>query len=170
MSPVDRDCPVTETNLSLGSYEKFQPGFRDEKRSERVLARNSWNKVTRAKHKVITFAPIVALAALIAVSLRLNGMLMMWKIQWAKQHDAIWAVEFLPFHPGNRGEVFIWQNFLARLTRSRFEKPRPRGPSQPAFSYELIKHFTKDLKARRNLWNRASPGQPGSCEERKEMK
>ena len=31
MSPVDRDCPVTGTNLSLGSYEKFQPGSRDEK-------------------------------------------------------------------------------------------------------------------------------------------
>ena len=49
------------------------------------------------------------------------------------------------------GEVFIWQNFLARLTRSRFGKPISWGPSQPALSYELIKHFTKDLKARRNL-------------------
>ena len=38
-----------------------------------------------AKHKVITFAPIIVLATLIAVSLQLNGMLMIWKIQQTKQ-------------------------------------------------------------------------------------
>ena len=32
MSPVDRACSVTGMNFPLGSYEKFQPGFRDEKR------------------------------------------------------------------------------------------------------------------------------------------
>ena len=32
--------------------------------------------------------PIIALATLIAVSLQLNGMLMMWKIQQAMQDDA----------------------------------------------------------------------------------
>ena len=36
--------------------------------------------------------PIIALATLIAVSLQLNGMLMMWKIQQAMQDDA----EFIP--------------------------------------------------------------------------
>ena len=51
--------------------------------------------------------PIIALATLIAVSLQLNGMLMMWKIQQAMQDDA----EFIRrIHPGNRAEVFIWQN------------------------------------------------------------
>ena len=33
MSPVDRAGSVTGMNFALGSYEKFQPGFRDEKRS-----------------------------------------------------------------------------------------------------------------------------------------
>ena len=33
--------------------------------------------------------PVIALATLIAVSLQLNGMLMMWKIQQAMQDDAI---------------------------------------------------------------------------------
>ena len=42
-----------------------------------------------AKHKNITFSPILALATLIAVSLQLNGMLMMWKIQQAMQGYAI---------------------------------------------------------------------------------
>ena len=32
MSPVDRAGSLTGTNFTLGSYEKFQPGFRDEKR------------------------------------------------------------------------------------------------------------------------------------------
>ena len=32
MSPVDRAGPLTGTNFVSGSYEKIQPGFRDEKR------------------------------------------------------------------------------------------------------------------------------------------
>ena len=32
MSPVDRAGSLTGTNFILGSYDKFQPGFRDEKR------------------------------------------------------------------------------------------------------------------------------------------
>ena len=32
MSPVDRAGPLTGMSLALGSYEKIQPGFRDEKR------------------------------------------------------------------------------------------------------------------------------------------
>ena len=32
MSPVDRAGPLTGTNFSLGSYQKFHPGFRDEQR------------------------------------------------------------------------------------------------------------------------------------------
>ena len=32
MSPVDRADSLTGTNFTLDSYEKFQPGFRDEKR------------------------------------------------------------------------------------------------------------------------------------------
>ena len=75
MSPVDRAGALTGTNFTLGSYERFQSGFRDDKRPGRVLARNSYNKATRAKNKVINFAPIIALATLIAISLQLNGML-----------------------------------------------------------------------------------------------
>ena len=62
------------------------------------------------------FRPIITLATLVAVSLMSNGMLMMWKIQKAKQDDA----EFIrKLHPGNRAELFIWQNFQPTLiTRS----------------------------------------------------
>ena len=64
----------------MGSYAKFQPGFRDEK-AEDELWRDSGNKANMVKHKVITFAPVTALETLKAVSLLSNGMLMMKKIQ-----------------------------------------------------------------------------------------
>ena len=39
-------------------------------------------------------------------------MLLMWKIQQAMQDDAIRTARIHPaVHPGNRDEVFIWQNF-----------------------------------------------------------
>ena len=92
MHPVDWVGRVTRTNLALGSHKKFQPNSKDGKRQkilEQVLVQNSRNKANFTKHKVITFVPIIALATLIAVSLQLNGMLMMWKIQQAMRDDAI---------------------------------------------------------------------------------
>ena len=55
----------------------------------RVLVRNSRKKATRRNTNLITFAPTIALVTLKIVSLQLNGMLMMWKIQQAMQDDAI---------------------------------------------------------------------------------
>ena len=43
MSPVDRASSFTGMNFALGSYEKFQPGFRDEKRSK-ILGTSSGAK------------------------------------------------------------------------------------------------------------------------------
>ena len=84
---------------------------------------------------------------LIAVSLQLNGMLMMWKIQQTMQDNA----DFIPtIHP-----AFI--PLSSRLPRSRLEKSRSREPSQPTLSYEHIENFTKDSEVRRDLGNRASP-------------
>ena len=56
------------------------------------MAHNSRYTAYMAKHTVMTFAPIIALATLIAVSLLPNGIIMMWKIQQEKQDDA----EFIP--------------------------------------------------------------------------
>ena len=70
---------------------------------ERVLVRNSRKKATRRNTKLITFAPTIALVTLKIVSLQLNGMLMMWKIQQAIQVAII--------HQGNRAEMFISENF-----------------------------------------------------------
>ena len=58
MSPINRAGPVTGMNFALGSYEKFQPGFRDEKRSK-ILATSSGTKFGKqsniAKHKHFNF-------------------------------------------------------------------------------------------------------------------
>ena len=92
------------------------------------------NEANMAKHKVIIYAPIIALATLTAVSLQLNGMLVMWKIQQAKEDDVIQAT-LLPccFLPGNRGEVFIWQNFPACLVRSGWKnRDLGNGASLPS--------------------------------------
>ena len=62
--------------------------------------------------KILTFGPILASLTLKAVSLQLNGMLMMWKIQQAMQDDAIRTARIHPaIHTGNRDEVLIWRNF-----------------------------------------------------------
>ena len=74
----------------------------------RVLAPNLGNKANIAKHKNFNLASVT----LKAVSLQLNGMLMMWKIQQAMQDNAIRTARIHPaVHPGNRDEVLIWQNF-----------------------------------------------------------
>ena len=100
------------TNFALGSYEKFMPAFQDEKKGQRswgqVLVRNSRKKARRQNTKLITFAPVIALVTLKIVSLQLNGMLMMWKIQQAMQDDAI---QVAIIHQGNRAEMFISENF-----------------------------------------------------------
>ena len=75
----------------------------------RVLAPNLGNKANLEKQKFFYFRASVTLKA---VSLQLNGMLMMCKIQQAMKDDAIWTTRIYPaVHPGNRDEVFIWQNF-----------------------------------------------------------
>ena len=50
MSPADRAVPVTGINFALGSYEKFQPGFRDKKRPK-ILGTSSVAKFEKqSKH------------------------------------------------------------------------------------------------------------------------
>ena len=48
MRPVDRTGSVTGMNFALSSYEKFQPGFRDEKRSK-ILGTSSGTKFGKQK-------------------------------------------------------------------------------------------------------------------------
>ena len=116
--------PVNETNFSLGSYEKFQPGFRDELKANDPgdeFWHQGTNKADMRNTEIITFAPIIAFATLKAVLLQLTGMLMMSKLQQAMQDDAIWA----RIHPALipvTGLKSHMAKFPARLPRSRLEK------------------------------------------------
>ena len=75
-------------------------------------------------------------------------MLMMWKIQQAMQDDAIRTARIHPaVHPGNRDEVFIWQNF----------QPAYRDLGNRASPPSHIENFTQDLEVRRDVGNRAIP-------------
>ena len=114
---------------------------------------NRQTKRTWRNTKILTFALIIASTTLKAVSLQLNGILMIWKIQQAIQDDAMGAARIHPaVHLGNRAEVFIWQKFPARLPRSLLEKP-----SQPALWYNHTENCTRDIEVRRDLRNWACP-------------
>ena len=116
---------VTETNFAFGSYEKFQPGFRDELKANDPgdeFWHQGTNKADMRNTKIITFAPIIAFATLKAISLQLTGMLMMRKMQQAMQDDAIWA----RIHP-----AFIPVTGLtSRLTSHMAKFPARLGPFQ----------------------------------------
>ena len=111
----------------------------------RVLAPNLGNKTNMEKHKIFYFRASVTLKA---VSLQLNGMLLMWKIQQTMQDDAIRTTRI---HPTVNVHM---AKFPARLPRSRLDEPRSREQSQQAHSYEHIANFTKDLEVRRDLQGR----------------
>ena len=139
------------------NMKNYSPVSEMRKGRRRVVARNSRNKANMAKHKVITFAPIIALATLIAVSLLSNGMLMMWKIQQAKQDDAEFIRRIHPAFIPVTGLKCSYSKFSSPLTEILVGKTEISESSQPALSYEHIENFTKDLEVRRDLGNRASP-------------
>ena len=59
VSPVDQACLVAETNFALGSYETFQPVFKDEKRKKTMGMSSGAKFEKQSKHvetqKVITW-------------------------------------------------------------------------------------------------------------------
>ena len=126
MGPVDRAGPVTGTKQFLGLTWETSARFLRRKKGRRpwrrALARNSRNKANMAKQKVKTFAPVIALATLLAVSLQSNEMLIMLKIQQAKQDDTIRAAKFIP----SSSRLGWIVHMATRLPRPRLEKPRSR--------------------------------------------
>ena len=73
VSPVDQAWLVAETNFTLGSYETFQPVFKDEKR-KKTMGMSSGAKFEKQSKHVETKS--YNLATLKAVSVQTNGMLM----------------------------------------------------------------------------------------------
>ena len=50
MSPVDRARQLTRANFAMGLYDKFQLGFRDEKRPKIVVASSGSKFEKQRKH------------------------------------------------------------------------------------------------------------------------
>ena len=150
MSPVDPAGPLTGTNFqnfTLGSCEKFHPDFRNEKRPKTGCSSTREEQSKHAKHKV-TFAPVIALATLIAESLLLNGMLMMWKVEQAKQNDVelIQSKNSSRFYPGNRAQVFI--NFQPSYRNSGWKNGRDIGNRASPPSHEHIENLRKKFRGK----------------------
>ena len=147
------------------------PGYRDQLRFgflEEISARfprwekakdpwkGFWREIREAKQtwrntKAITFEPIIASATLTAVSLQLNGMLMMCTIQQAMRDDAIRAA---------RSHSLCSCVHMAKCPAffpiSRLEKkPSSQEPSKPTLSYEHNENFTKDSEVKRDFGNLA---------------
>ena len=83
-----------------------------------------------SKYKVVTFAPVIALATLIAVSLLSNEMLMMRKIQQAKQDHAEFIRRIRPAFI--QVTELAWSNgkMSSPLTEIRVEKTEISGGSE----------------------------------------
>ena len=150
MGLVDRAGPVTGTKqfflgLTWETSARFLRRKKGRRPWRRALARN---KANMAKQKVKTFAPIIALATLLAVSLQSNGILIMLKIQQAKQDDIIQAAKFIP----SSSRLGWIVHMATRLPRPRLEKPRSRWPSQPAFSYEIPETGPTRSTRRADVW------------------
>ena len=135
MSPVDlRAGPVTRTNFTLGSYEKFQPGFRDEERPK-ILGMSSGVKFEKRSKRGETQSYNLracysfgnSYSCITAVKWDAYDVV----IQQAKQDDVI-RPALLPccFLPGDPGEVFIWQNFPARdlVRKTEISGTKPARP------------------------------------------
>ena len=91
------------------------------------------------------------------VSLELNGMLMMWKIQHVKQDDTEFIRKIDPaFIPVTELKCSYGNIFLPAYRDPGRKNRHLENPNQPALSYEHIDNFTdnfRDLKVRRDLEN-----------------
>ena len=111
MSPVDRAGSLTGTNFTLGSYEKFQPGFRDEKRPKTSCGAKFEKQSKHGETQNYNFHTYYSFG---------NSYSCITAVEWdaydventagnARRYR-IHSKNSSRFHPGNRAEVFIWQN------------------------------------------------------------
>ena len=110
----------------------------------RVLALNSKNKANKAKHKNLTFAPIIASAALKAVSLQLQIVMgCLWHGKYSMQCKTMQSglPEFILHSSRSLGWSIHMVKFPAYSPISRFFHARSREPSWPALSYEHIENL-----------------------------
>ena len=117
-----------------------------------------------AKHKILTFGPILASVTLKAVSLQLNGMLMMWKIQEAKKTMPSGLPEFIPPFIPLTGMKCSYGKISSPLTEISVGKTEISGtkPARPLIWTH--QNFYKGFRGEARSRKQGQPGQPGSCE------
>ena len=91
-----------------------------------------------------------------AVSLQLNGMLMMWKIQQAMQDDAIWTARIHPAFFPVTGLKCSYGKISSPLTEISGTEP-----ARPLMNTSKIKRFRGNARSRKP----GEPGQSDSCED-----
>ena len=112
MSPVDRAGSLTVTNFTLGSYEKFQPGFRDEKRPKTSCGAKFEKQSKHGETQNYNFHAYYSFG---------NSYSCITAVEWDAyvventtgnaRRCRIHSKNSSRFHPGNRAEVFIWRSF-----------------------------------------------------------
>ena len=112
-----------------------------------------------APHKQVSFATVIALSTLITLLIKLIRILLKWKCIHGK---------IMPFWPPSfEGEANLSKTFSSRqpgwiVHMGKFSSRLPRSrfvlsvTGLPAFSYEPIAIFTKEIGMMRDLGNRAS--------------
>ena len=137
-------------SVTLYSYQKSQPGFRNEKgqKSWRLLLARNW----RNEANMMNIKIIIALPTFKAVSLHLNGMLVKWK--YCRQCETM---------PSGLPEFIRLSVPVTGLKCSYAKISSP--PSHMIMNTSKI--FTKDLEVRWDPGTLVSPvnlAQLGSCE------
>ena len=103
-----------------------------------------------ANTKILTLGHIIAWVTFKAVSLQLNGILMMRKIVQEMQDNAIQTARIHPaVHLGNGMKCS--HNKISSLLTENY------GTEPARLSYDHIENFIKFLEVWRDLGNRASP-------------
>ena len=108
MSPVDRAGSLTGTNFTLGSYEKYQPGFRDEKRPKTSCGTKFEKQSKHGETQNYNFHAYYSFG---------NSYSCITAVEWDAYdvENATGNARRCRIHPVftpvTGAEVFIWQNF-----------------------------------------------------------
>ena len=134
------------------------------------------------RNLVITFAPIMALATLLAVSLQFNGLLMMWKL--IRQSKTMpfgppcWVIKLRCYvidhlthallrriHPGMTGWSVHMAKFSSPLTEIPIGKTEITVTELGRPLISTHRKFYKGFRGKARCRKPGQPGQPGSYEE-----
>ena len=125
MSSVDLAGPLTGSNFTLGSYEKFQPGFRDEKRPKTSCVAKFEKQSKHGETQSYNFRTYYSFG---------NSYSCITFVKWdacdventagKARRCRIHSKNSSRVHPGNRAEVFFFiEKFSSPLTEISATEP-----------------------------------------------